>query len=414
MQASLRYGKRNTLNGEGLPSSFSGFKTLLSMKSLSLAAQKDKLDLVLNRILAIDPSLVVLFGAPSFFADTALCAQTLARLKSFPTIGCSTAGEISGTGVFKDSVVFLALRFDKTPVRTASEPLASSGDSFSAGQNLAASLQAPDLRAVLVFAPGTNVNGSALIEGIENRLGHDITIAGGLAADETFFKKTYTVCAEGPFTDRVVAVGLYGNAISVSCASEGGWRPFGPARRVTRVQDNVLYELDGKPALHLYKQYLGEKARALPASGLSYPFAVLREDRTTSGVIRSALAIDHEHGALILAGNVPAGGRVCLMHADTDALTQSAAQAATEALRTHAGPEDNGCALAISFIGRKGVYGIDPEEEIEAVAESFLPGTPIAGYYSYGEIATQPGKKKSAFHNQTMTIVYITENGETR
>ncbi|HAX91376.1 MAG TPA: hypothetical protein DCY07_04110, partial [Rhodospirillaceae bacterium] len=153
----------------------------------------------------------------------------------------------------------------------------------------------------------------------------------------------------------------------------------------------------------------GDKAQDLPASGLSYPFAILRGDRTTSGVIRSALNIDHDTESLILAGDVPLGCQVCLMHADTDALVQGAAQAAAEALRTHAGPEENGCAIVVSCVGRRVILGIDVDDEIEAVMDSFLPETPIAGYYSYGEICSYVGTGKTELHNQTMTITYITE-----
>ena len=48
--------------------------------------------------------------------------------------------------------------------------------------------------------------------------------------------------------------------------SRGGWDFFGPERRVTRSEGNVLYELDGTPALDLYKKYLGARASGLPAA----------------------------------------------------------------------------------------------------------------------------------------------------
>jgi hypothetical protein len=97
------------------------------------------------------------------------------------------------------------------------------------------------------------------------------------------------------------------------------------------------------------------------------------------------------------------------MHADTDALIQGAAQAAAEALRTHAGPEENGCAILVNCAGRRMVLGLDADEEIEAVMDSFLPSTPIGGYYSYGEICSYGGTGRTELHNQTMTITYITE-----
>ncbi len=379
------------------------------MKSFSCSKPKENVGVALDDVLAIDPSVVFLFAAPSFFRDAKLVSEVKTRLADVPFIGCSTSGEISNDGVLKESVSFMAIHFDKTSVRTACTPSAKREDCYAAGKKLAESLKAPGLSAVFVLGPGTNVNGSGLVDGVVDCLGRDIVVSGGLAGDETDFNQTYTFCSSDVFSDHAIAVGLYGDAVRVSCGSEGGWRPFGAVRRVTKSEANVLYEIDGKPALQLYKQYLGEKARELPASGLSYPFAILRDDRTTSGIIRSALDIDHEKESIILAGDIPEGCQVCLMHADTAALTQGAAQAAAEALRTHNGPEENGCALVVSCIGRKIVYGIDAEEEVETVMDSFLPSTPIAGFYAYGEICSYPGTGRAELHNQNMAITYITE-----
>ncbi len=379
------------------------------MKSLSVVQQKDKIAEALAEVLAIDPSLILLFAAPSLWRDQEFVHNVMTLTKGTMILGCSTAGEIGREGLSQKSFSMLAMHFDKTQVKLVHAPLEKAEESSAAGAALAEHLKAHDLKAVLVFGTGSHVNGSGLVAGMNNVLGRNVLITGGLAADDLDFKETFTLCNDLLSTDHVVAVGLYGDSIIVSCGSEGGWRPFGPTRRVTKADNNILYELDGKPALQLYKQYLGDKAKYLPASGLAYSFAILRNDRTTSGVIRSALAIDHEKGALILAGDIPQGCQVCLMHTDTDALVQGAAQAAAEALRTHAGSEENGCALVVSFVGRRIILGIDVDEEIEAVSDSFLPDTPLAGYYSYGEICSYTATGRTELHNQTMTITYITE-----
>ncbi len=379
------------------------------MKSLSVVQQKDKFAEALAEVLAIDPSLILLFAAPSLWRDQEFSQNVMTLTKGKMILGCSTAGEIGREGLAQKSFSMLAMHFDKTPVKLAHAPLEKAEESSAAGIALADQLKAPDLKAVLVLGVGSHVNGSGLVAGMNGVLGRNVLIVGGLAADDLDFKETFTLCNELLSTDHIVAVGFYGDSIVVSCGSEGGWRPFGPTRRVTKAENNILYELDGKPALQLYKQYLGDKAKYLPASGLAYPFAILRNDRTTSGVIRSALSIDHEKEALILAGDVPQGCQVCLMHANTDALVQGAAQAAAEALRTHAGSEENGCAIVISFVGRRIILGIDVDEEIEAVSDSFLPDTPLAGYYSYGEICSYTATGRTELHNQTMTITYITE-----
>src|SRR5690606_11004102 len=97
---------------------------------------------------------------------------------------------------------------------------------------------------------------------------------GGLAGDGTRFESTW-IFSDGQLRSGVVAgVGLYGDHVIVGHGSKGGWDKFGPERVVTRSAGNVLHELDGKPALALYKDYLGDKAAGLPATGLLFPLAL--------------------------------------------------------------------------------------------------------------------------------------------
>lgn len=380
------------------------------MKSLSIARPKEKLAEALDQALAIDPTVLFVFAAPSLFRDPAAAQMLSTRLKGRQAIGCSTSGEIANEGALDESVSILSIQFDTVKARSVCVDLPKQDESFAVGRDLGEQFRAPDLAAIFIFGPGSEVNGSALVDGVMSGAGSKIFLGGGLAADGLDFKETYTLCGEAIHAHALVGIALYGQDLLLSNGSEGGWRPFGPARKVTKADHNVLLELDGKPALRLYKQYLGERARELPASGLSYPFAVLRPDRTTSGMIRSTLAIDPVREALILAGDVKEGVQVCLMHADTDALTQGAAQAAAEALRTHPGGEqESGCVMAVSCVGRKYVYGFDVDEEVEAVVDSFLPNTPVCGFYSYGEIFTNMATGVPEFRNQTVTIIYMTE-----
>jgi hypothetical protein len=53
---------------------------------------------------------------------------------------------------------------------------------------------------------------------------------------------------------------FYGETLEISFASYGGWISFGPERIITKSVGNVLYEIDGQPALNLYKKYLGDRA----------------------------------------------------------------------------------------------------------------------------------------------------------
>jgi hypothetical protein len=264
------------------------------------------------------------------------------------------------------------------------------------------------LRAILIFGQGVQVNGSAILAGLIDVVGADIPITGGLAGDGGAFSQTWVLDEQGLSSKRVTCIGLYGEALRFSHGSFGGWAPFGPARKVTRSDHNILYELDGEPALQVYKRYLGDHAKGLPASGLLFPFAMLGSDHSEVGLIRTILGVDEASGSLTLAGDIEAQGYLKLMHASTDALVDGAEVAAHAALdmQSQSGP---GLALLVSCVGRKLVMGGRVDEEVEAVADVFGDKAVLTGFYSYGEISPMAGKPECKLHNQTMTITYLSE-----
>ena len=363
----------------------------------------------LDPLVSIAPNLLLAFGAPDFFSHHQLAMELHRRFPYATVAGCSTAGEISMRGVDDGKAVITAIRLERAHLVSGTTDLLDMADSRAAGQRLARSINAPDLRLVLVFGQGVEVNGSALIEGMGDVLDVSIPITGGLAGDNGAFEKTWTLGPSGVSDRALVALGLAGNGIEIGHGSFGGWEPFGPARRITRCADNILQELDGEPALAVYKRYLGDYADQLPASGLLFPFAMLGNDLGASGVIRSILGVNEEHGSLTLAGNIAEGGYLKLMHASTDALVDGAENAAVAAAAMTQGHE-TGLAILISCVGRKLVMGDRTDEELDAVAAVLGRDTVRAGFYSNGEISPLAPREQSRLHNQTMTITTIVEH----
>lgn len=360
----------------------------------------------LDALKVLQPQLLLVFGAVDLLKGV---AAVLAReFASAVRVGCSTAGEISSQGVSDGTCVVTAVRFDHTVLHESSTRLASMDDSFAAGQRLARQLPCNELRTVLVFGQGVAINGSALIGGMASVLGDDVALTGGLAADAAAFKETWVLNGQGVCNDQLVCVGLYGARLQFSHGSFGGWAPFGPARKVTRCDHNVLYELDGEPALEIYQRYLGDHAKDLPASGLLFPFAMLGSDHAEVGLIRTILGVDESVGSLTLAGDIDPQGYLRLMHASTDALVSGAEAAAQAARRLWMGPP-GGLTLLVSCVGRKLVMGGRVDEEVEAVGAVFGQGTVIAGFYSNGEISPYTGNAQCKLHNQTMTITHLGE-----
>lgn len=374
----------------------------------TITRQPPELEHAVASLQGMHSGLLLVFGSIDHFTSPQL-QQALQQLApGVLRLGCSTAGEITPAGVDDGSCTLTAIEFDQVGLRQGSTVLRGMDDSFAAGERLGQQLATRDLKAVLVFGPGVQINGSALVDGISSSIGHDIPITGGLAGDGGSFRETFTLGQEGIASNKVVAVGLCGDSLRFGHGSFGGWEPFGPARKVTRSTGNILYELDGEPALDIYKRYLGDHARSLPASGLLFPFAMLGEEHNAVGLIRTILGIDAEQGSLILAGEIDPDGYLRLMHASTDKLVNGAEAAAEAASGMFQSPGES-LAILVSCVGRKLVMGDRVDEEVEAVGEVFKHKAILTGFYSYGEISPFTPGASCKLHNQTMTITCLGE-----
>jgi hypothetical protein len=324
-------------------------------------------------------------------------------------MGCSTAGEIMGVRVYNGVITLTAISFDYTDIDFFSTDIKEANGSYSAGQKLAERLNKEGLSHVFVLSEGLHVNGSVLTSGLASKLPPEVSVTGGLAGDQDRFLETVVFTEEGAVRDAVSAIGFYGSKLRVGYGYKGGWTPFGLDRCITRSRENVLYELDGKPALSLYKKYLGEQAEKLPASGLLFPLKLTGTDGNPE-LVRTILGVDEKNGSMIFAGNMPEGRSVRLMKANMDRLVSGAGEAASLTIKT-TGREDPELAILISCVGRKLVLKQRVEEEVEIVKETFGENTVMTGFYSYGEICPCfHGEDNCELHNQTMTITTLSED----
>ena len=351
--------------------------------------------------------LVLFFGATQIIKQAILCHEVKQTYPNAHFCGCSTAGEIAGTQVIDNSLVLTAISFESTRIQGAQIGLSQSIDSYRAGQLLAQSLDSNGLRHVMVLSDGISVNGSDLVRGLTEILPAEVSITGGLAGDGERFQETL-VCWDGyPQKTMVVAVGFYGNRLKIGYCSQGGWDSFGPERLITKSKGNILYELDGKSALELYKLYLGEQAAGLPATGLLFPLSLRTKDSHTS-VVRTILSVNEHDQSMTFAGDVPVGSYARLMKANLDRLIDGAVGAAAksyEALGSFS-PE---LAILISCVGRKMILKQRTEEEIEGIRDILGKNTVMTGFYSYGELSPFNQGGACALHNQTMTITLLSE-----
>jgi hypothetical protein len=306
--------------------------------------------------------------------------------------------------VHDGSVVATAIEFAGTGIRHAQERMGASGDSFEVGARLGRALPRDGLKGVFVLSDGTQVNGSDLVAGLNDTLGRDITITGGLAGDGASFATTRVGLDANPAPGTVAALGFYGERIRIGSGSVGGWDAVGTERVVTRAQGNTLFDLDGEPALDLYRHYLGAEAANLPASALLFPLRIHPPGEPQASLVRTVVGVDAVRKAMIFAGSIPEGHVAQIMLGHFDNLIAGAGQAAEKAAIPGAR-----LAVLVSCIGRKLLLGQRIADEVEAVSAVLGANCCTAGFYSYGEIAPMEGSAASDLHNQTMTITTFAE-----
>lgn len=353
-------------------------------------------------------TLVLAFSAPEYFDNREPLKELIKAYPKSIITGCSTSGEIFGTQIYDHSIAVGVMELERTKVRIESSKIETADQSFSVGETLSKRLMNEKLKNIFVLSEGLNVNGTELVKGLNLGVSSKVIITGGLSGDGDRFKRTWVIDKGIPCEHTVVVIGFYGDHIQVGHGSRGGWDTFGPERRVTRSKGNVVYEINGKSALALYKEYLGERAQGLPSTGLLFPLMIRENEQDKRELVRTILAINEKEQSLTFAGDVPTGFLGRLMKANFDRLVTGANEAAISAsnLATLKPPI---LAVDISCVGRRLVMGERTEEETEATFESFPAGTEQIGFYSYGELSPFT-TGKCDLHNQTMTITTFAED----
>jgi len=318
----------------------------------------------------------------------------------------SSAGEIFGLDVLDDTISIVALDFSSSKIETKKVNINDFTNSFEAGKKLIAELCQENLKFIFVLSDGGKVNGSELVKGMNSINKKGVLITGGLAGDGTKFEQTFVGLNAKPETGNIIAIGFYGEKLILSHGSLGGWESFGLERTVTKAKSNVLFEIDHKNALELYKTYLGKYAEELPGSALLFPLSIKFSD-DQEPIVRTILSVNEKKRSMTFAGDIPKGSKVRFMKANFDRLIDAASDAALSCFEmTKSNPK---LALLISCVGRKIILGNRIDEEVEAISEIFGNQTILSGFYSYGEISPLKPLENCELHNQTMTITGINE-----
>lgn len=352
-------------------------------------------------------NLVVAYGNTDIFASSEHYEYLKSLYPKAQIVGASTAGNILDAELNNNSMVASAISFSSSFVETNIVDFDDTDDLEEVSKNLVSSFDTKDLKSIFIISDGLNVNGSILAKSV-NQQQPGVLITGCLAGDGGRWEKTLVMANDKPKQRRIVAIAFYGEKLHVSSGCEGGWDEFGAERIITKSVGNIVYEIDDKPALELYKRYLGDAQEGLPGSGLRFPLSVKMKNDNNKEIMRTLLAVDEKDQSMCFAGDVPQGSSAKLMKTNIDGLINGSELSAKSILKVN---NKDALGLVVSCVGRKIVMDQLVEEELDVIEDSLGSNVKLVGLYSYGELAPlTSGSFECRLHNQTMTLTVIYED----
>lgn len=330
------------------------------------------------------------------YATTYYCRlETLAVIREiFPDakiIGCSTSGLILPNSIETTGVSVLALASSvQIQLGTASvKNLSDQNPDFAAKELSRKVLKDFGLNPRLfsvVFFDGFSEKGSLLLRGLKESFGHVSSIVGGGSFDSFQFTKTYQFFNNDVMTDSACAV-MFGGQIAIGLSSQHGWKPLGKPRIIEKAEKNIIRRINGKKAISIYEEFLGEQSMTLFLNRLNrirlfYPLGILIDEQKKY-LIQNVVDV-LEDGSLVCQAEIPQGAEVHIMIGNKDSCRQAAEQAAREAKEMLLGKTPE-LVLIFESAARQKLLGRSAFAEIQSIKEIFGEAVPLFGMYTYGE-----------------------------
>lgn len=363
-----------------------------------------------------EPTLVLVFASVAYNQKRVLEGVRFI-VPHAQIVGASTAGEISTDGpVPYHSVVVMALRSDTLTVQSA-HATGLKDDSHKIGAIVAKEIKAAlgmNPKLFMMFADGLSGNGSDAVRGIQDEFGAAFPIVGGSAGDDGNYTKTFQYHDTEAYSDTLVGVGL-GGEFSFAVGSKHGWMPITQPMQVTKAEGAVLHEINGKPPLELYKEYISAEAvetlanNILSGVALSYPLG-FKHKGSDEYILRAPFVVNKD-GSIVCGGEVPVGAEVQLMIGGKDEAVLAAREAARSAMEA-LGTKPR-AALIFDCHTRHKLFGTDSKPEIDAIQEVIGKDVPMTGFYTYAEqgpildAASMTKHSSSVVLNETVVVVLL-------
>src|SRR5580704_17883005 len=344
-----------------------------------------------------DTRLLIVFVSPAHDLQ-AILAGIRSVAPETPLIGCSTAGEIATGGPSDAGLVVTAIGGIGFSVATSLARNASS-DLRTAGAVAAACAEngpEGEHQILLLLTDGLGGDQQEVVRGAYSVVGASVPLVGGCAGDDLAMRKTLQLFNDEVLEDSVVAASITSDA-PLGIGVQHGWVRVGTPFLVTASS--------GTRALAVYLERLDapEHVRADPAAftrfAMTHPFGLSRRSGEEVRFIAEANFEDRSIGCI---AEVPQGGLAWIMEGDAGSVLDATAAACTQAVDGLVGRPPLGF-LAFDCIARRGVLGDDGIRQEVARITSFSRGAPVAGFYTYGEIARTHGV--NGFHNQTLVVL---------
>jgi hypothetical protein len=357
-----------------------------------------------------DPKLLVVFFAASLDAATVL-AGIRSVTDRVPLIGCPTSGEISGDWAGDGSVVVTALGGPGLSVRTTGVGTVSRDPEERRAAGSAAVVPMADLeggehRFVLLLTDGQAGNQQHIIRGAYATLGAAVPLVGGCGANlGGSLEATPSLLWDDRAMEASVVAACVASDNPIGIGIRHGWERTGEAAQVTSANHSVIYELDGQPALDAYLTRLEAPAEcwtdpsAFQQFSLLHPFGIRRP---SGDEIRVAAIPDYVRRSIRSAADIPEDSVAWLMRGDAEALLAATDQACEDAI---GGLGDRPLIGLVAFdcIGRRMVFKDGPSDVARMAKHA--SGAPLAGFYSFGEIARTRGV--AGYHNQALVVLAL-------
>jgi small ligand-binding sensory domain FIST len=206
-------------------------------------------------------------------------------------------------------------------------------------------------------------------------------LVGGLTSSIT---QSYQVA------ERVTGGGLSGVMFApalevVTCLSQG-CVPLAGSHLISKCVDNIVIGLDGRPALDVFKEDIGEELAGdlAQVAGLVHAALPIEGSDTGDYLVRSLVGIDPERGWLAIGEQVEPGQRILFVR--RDALSaETDMRNRLESLKTRFGKKPR-AALYYSCVGRgPSMFGTEGREL--SLIEDVFADVPLVGFFGNGEIS---------------------------